>query len=416
MAARTYAIANKDPYLNDNQWDQVYLGYTGRSTGSQKPFELLYPGIPQAAEETVDSEGRGLILRYNGKVITSFFSSSSGGYTTAWYPTTYPYLPAKADPYSLAAPAGNPGWNWTFSVSPTTLSAEVDGMTDIHGQVIHLGTISRAEIAAREASDPGSHAATIRLTGTAGSAEVSASSFRSRFGYSQMRSTLLLQVTNPDGFVSTGPPGAGGPPPLPPGEFTDVGSGHTYAAEIKRVALEGLVAGYSNGEFRPDAPVSRWQFAKIVVGLHNVLSPADLIEVVDVASEPFWDVPAKPGVLGDESDWVAAAKAAGLVKGVSDNYFGPYSSVQRDQMATMLVRALGREDEAAALPPETPGFVDVDRAGAHGASTTYLKSLGILLGYQEPPGSGTFVLRYAEPTKRMHVAVIMCRILDLPPQ
>jgi hypothetical protein len=72
------------------------------------------------------------------------------------------------------------------------------------------------------------------------------------------------------------------------------------------------------------------------------------------------------------------------------------------------------EDEAAALPPETPGFDDVDRAGAHGASATYLKSLGILRGYEEPPGSGSFVLRYADPTKRMHVAVIMCRILDLP--
>ena len=168
VAARTYAIANKDPYLNDNQWDQVYLGYTGRSTGSQKPFELLYPGIPDAAEKTVDSEGRGLILRYNGKVINSFFSSSSGGYTTAWYPAdTYAYLPAKADPYSLRAPTSNPGWKWTFSISPAELSEDVDGMSDVEGKPIHIGAVTRVEVVSRDTGDPGSHAATMRLTGPA---------------------------------------------------------------------------------------------------------------------------------------------------------------------------------------------------------------------------------------------------------
>lgn len=407
VAARTYAIANKDPYLNDNQWDQVYLGYTGRSTGTQKPFEELYPGIPKAAEETA-----GLVLRLDGKVITSFFSSSSGGYTTAWYPaSSYPYLPAKADPYSLKAPTSNPGWAWSFTISVEDLSDEVDGMNDTDGKTIHLGAISRVEIDSRETADPGSHVAAVKLVGADGSALVSASSFRRLFGYSQMRSTLILKVTNPDGSVSTGPGGTT-PPPLPPGEFTDVSAGHMYAAEIKRVAVEGLLGGYPTGEFRPETAVSRWQFAKIAVGLHNVLFPADRIAVVDVESPPFWDVAVRPGVLGDESDWVAAAKGAGLVNGVSDTNFKPYEPVHRDQMATMLVRAMGWEDEAAALPPGTQGFTDVDAAGKHAAAATYLKSRDILRGYETPADSGLFELRYADPTKRMHVAVILCRVLD----
>ncbi|MHB1345024.1 MAG: SpoIID/LytB domain-containing protein, partial [Thermoleophilia bacterium] len=406
VAARTYAIANKDPYLNDNQWDQVYLGYTGRSEAGQKPFEELYPGIPRAAEETA-----GLVLRLDGKVITSFFSSSSGGYTTPWYPaSSYPYLPAKPDPYSLQAPKGNPGLVWSFEISATDLSDDVDGMSNTDGKAIHIGAVSRVEIVSRDTADPGSHVATIKLTGTDGSAEVSASSFRRLFGYSQMRSTLILKVTNPDGSVSTGP--GGPPPPLPPGEFTDVSPGAMYAAEIKRVALEGLLGGYPSGEFRADTAVSRWQFAKIVVNLHNVLFPTDRIEVVDVQSAPFWDVAVRPGVLGDESDWVAAAKGAGLVNGVTATNFQPYESVHRDQMATMLVRAMGWEDEATALPAGTPGFTDVDVAGKHAVAATYLKARDILRGYEAPAGSGLFELRYAEPTKRMHVAVILCRVLD----
>ena len=104
MAARTYAIANMDPYLNDNQWDQVYRGYT---------FEQANPGIGEAAEETA-----GLVMRYQGKVIPSFFSSSSGGYTSSWSgDPAAPYLPVKADPYSLRAPSGNPGYAWTFTIS-----------------------------------------------------------------------------------------------------------------------------------------------------------------------------------------------------------------------------------------------------------------------------------------------------------
>ena len=241
-----------------------------------------------------------------------------------------------------------------------------------------------------------------------------------------MRSTLIIEVVNPDGFVSTGPGGGtgggggggdggddGDATPLPPGEFTDVPPGHIYAAEIKRIALEGLVNGYASGEFRPDASVSRWQFAKIAIGLHNVLLPGDQIDVVDVSERPFLDVPPRPGTLGDESDWVAAAKEAGLVYGVDGTDFRPYDPMQRDQMASMLVRALGWEAEAAALPSGTLGFDDVDRASEHAASTTYLKSLDILRGYEESVGSGSFVLRYAEPTKRMHVAVILCRVLDL---
>jgi len=110
---------------------------------------------------------------------------------------------------------------------------------------------------------------------------------------------------------------------------------------------------------------------------------------------------------------VAAAKKAGLVRGVTETSFGPYNAVQRDQLATMLVRAMGFEDEAAALPPQTPGFADVSAAGPHASAATYLRHLGVLQGMESPVGSGIYVLNAAEPTKRMHVAVIISRLLGL---
>jgi SpoIID/LytB domain protein len=403
VAARTYAVAKNGP-LADNQNDQCYVGYTGRSKPGETPFELKYPGIPEAAEDTA-----GLVITYEGKPISAFFSAHSGGYTTnsVWSGSSSPYIVSQPDPWSLKAPPASLssvglGYDWTFTISPAALSVKVNGhLTDTSTKkTVDLGLITRVEIVERDTPDPESHAKTLRLTGANGVATVSASSFRALFGYSLMRSTLILSVT--------------GGELLAPGEFYDVGSSYIYHDQIARMVTDGLMSGYEGGLFKPDSPVTRWQFAKIAVNLYNVMHPDDPIAVVNVTTAPFGDVPVKPEETGDVSDWVAAAKKAGLVAGVSQTAFEPYVDVRRDQMASMLCRALGWEDEAAALPANTVGFADVLPGNPHWAAATYLKQTGIIQGYEGPSGSGTVVLRVDEAIKRQHVAVILCRVLDLP--
>ena len=382
VASRSYAVANRDPYLNDNHYDQVYRGYS---------WEVDYPGIAQAAEGTANQ-----VLVAGGGPISAFFSSSSGGYTTTWGAGGDAWVVAKPDPYSLEAPPDGPGpgYPWTFTISAADLTTKIGGMRDAAGHVVDVGGVTRVEVASRDSADPASHAATLRLTGSKGAATVSAAALRARLGYDSMRSTLIVEVRNPG--------------------FSDVPPQHYYYAAIMRVGQAGLVGGFPDGTFRPENAVSRWQFAKMAVGLHNARFPDDQIPVVDVSGQPFWDVAVHVGVVGDESDWVAAAKKAGLVNGVSPTSFAAYAPVRRDQMATMLVRALGWEDEAAALPPGTTGFGDVAPSSPHFGPAAYLKSLEVLQGYEEPPGSGTFLLHAAEPTIRAHVAVVLRRVLDRP--
>jgi peptidoglycan hydrolase-like amidase len=399
VAARTYAVANRDPYLNDNQWDQVYLGYFSRGYS----FEDRFPGIPQAAEQTA-----GLVLRYQGRIISAHYSSHSGGYTTALEPDRYPYFPAKPDPFSLEAPPPSlssvgPGYPWTCTVDRTDLSNDVNGMEDVDGKQVSVGTLKKVEVLTRDTPDPTSHALTLRLTGSAGAAVIAADDLRRALGYGTLRSTLILDIQNPPETE-----------PLPPGEFSDVGREGLYYQEIKRAALANLVNGYPDGTFKPQASVSRWQFAKIAVLLHNQFLPDDRITVQDVDGTPFWDVAVRPGTLGDESDWIMAAFHAGIVQGVTATNFRPYEPVGRDEMASILVRALGWADEAGALPDDVAGFSDVPASSPHFAATRYLKYKGILQGYEDPLGSGAVVLRPGEPIKRMHVAVILCRLLDLP--
>lgn len=397
VAARTYAVANQSPYLDDNQWDQAYLGYITRGTSSSAGycFESRFPGIPQAAEQTA-----GLVLTYLGVPIQAYFSAHSGGYTTAWEVGAYPYLQAKADPYSLSSPPATldprgPGYPWTFAVSADDLSDAVEGIVDINGSSRRLGTISRVEILSRDTDDPGSHVARLRLTGSQGSAVVSGTGFRRCFGYDEMRSTLILSVT--------------GPPTLPLGEFYDL---TMYGAEIKEVVLAGLMNGYPNELFKPEASLTRWQFAKIAVNLYNLRFPDEKIEVPDAKGQPFWDVPTTPGVLGDEGDWVAAAYGAGLMNGVSATNFRPYEPIRRDELASVLVRALGVDLKAADIAAVAP-FGDVPASSAHYQAALYLKAMGVLRGYEEPAGSGLFYLRPEEPLLRMHSAAVLARALDL---
>jgi len=391
VAARTYALA-KQGTLSDSWADQCYRGYT---------LEAKYPGIAQAAQDTA-----GLILTYQGKPITAFFSGHSGGYTnaSAWGITYPPYIVAQPDPWSLAAPPDRPGLTWTRTISAQDLSNKVNGkLKDVSGRVVNVGLISAVTVASRDTADQTSHARTLRLVGENGTAEVLASSFRSAVGTSNLPSTLILTIN--------GEAGAGSP--LAVGEFYDVGPYHLYHDEIKRVVESGLMSGYGNGLFKPENSVTRWQFAKIAVCLYNALHPQAPIALVNVAKKPFADVPVDSTVTGDMSDWVAAAKSGGLVRGVSDTMFDPYSVIRRDQMTSMLCRALGWEDEAAALPAGTPGFADVPAGSAHWPAATYLKQQGIIQGYPCAGDPTQTELRVAEPIKRKHVAVILCRVRDL---
>ena len=188
VAARTYAMA-KNGTLTDGWQDQYYAGYR---------LEAKYPGLARAAEETA-----GLILTYQGKPASTYFSAHSGGYTTdsAWSGagSGKPYIVAQSDPWSLKAPptsvsSAGPGWNWTYTISPPSLSAKVNNvLTDVNTKKkFDVGLLKRVEVATRDTADPSSHARTLKLTGDKGVAYVYATSLKSSLG---LRSTLILTVT-----------------------------------------------------------------------------------------------------------------------------------------------------------------------------------------------------------------------------
>ena len=96
-----------------------------------------------------------------------------------------------------------------------------------------------------------------------------------------------------------------------------------------------MVSGYDDGLFHPNYPVTRAQFAKIIVlalGRHTV--------AVDNQATPTFSDVRYTGV-DFPFDFVEEAVGLGVIQGYGDGTFGPSVSVTRAQLALMLVRAGG---------------------------------------------------------------------------
>jgi len=137
------------------------------------------------------------------------------------------------------------------------------------------------------------------------------------------------------GTVATGMAAA----PLKDVEGTD------YEDAVTRLTAFGIISGYPDGTYRPDEPVTREQFAKIVVEMLGLGSAAEAAK----GATPFSDVEPTRWSAG----YINIAVGQGIIKGYPDGTFKPTEKVSYAEAITMLVRALGYKDSF--LPGTWPG-------------------------------------------------------------
>ncbi len=141
-------------------------------------------------------------------------------------------------------------------------------------------------------------------------------------------------------------PGDGGPGGDPGGGeeggailvFADLPADHPAHDAAQMLAARGLVVGYDEPDgrrtFRPEEPVTRAQFAKLLVGALG-------LPVAEGGRHPFLDVEdSGPGSFYPD-DYIAAALSAGLLRGVSEDppRFAPYSPLTRHHVELVSGRA-----------------------------------------------------------------------------
>lgn len=170
VTARTFALRNLGKHkslgyeLCDTTNCQMYDGYDIEHTNSNR-----------AVEET-----RNNVLKYNGEIAQTFYSSCSGGYTSnnedIWNGVPIPYLRGKEDPYSLNTPQSN----WTYTISKAEASMKLKSNKLDVGDIISLKPV-RDRLGGRVLE--------LIITGTKGTKVLEREKVREVFGYSNVKST-----------------------------------------------------------------------------------------------------------------------------------------------------------------------------------------------------------------------------------
>lgn len=110
--------------------------------------------------------------------------------------------------------------------------------------------------------------------------------------------------------------------------FNDVAKGYWAANYIGYMQQFGVVTGYTDGSFRPNAPVTRAEFAAI----------ASRFEKLTQGSKSFTDVPDTHWAV----KYINFAATRGWVTGYEDGTFKPEHSITRAEVAAVTCRLLER--------------------------------------------------------------------------
>lgn len=172
---------------------------------------------------------------------------------------------------------------------------------------------------------------------------------------------------------------------------------HWAKDEIEVLASRKITLGKSIDSYAPEDKLTRAEFAVLLVRALNIPTQPYKGIFYDVTEKQSWSVLE-----------IEAANRAGIVNGVSAGQFNPQDQITREQMATMIIRAIQYKDEnlVKELPLNKP-FSD------HGKISEYAKeavlqatTLGIIKGKT----STAFTPK--DKTTRAESAVMLYRLLD----
>ena len=113
--------------------------------------------------------------------------------------------------------------------------------------------------------------------------------------------------------------------------FSDVSADKWYNNAVSTLCHMGVLGGYSDGTFRPNAPITRAEFAKIAVSFSQANGSAVYSYFTDVKTTD-WFAP-----------YVTAAKDRSLIEGYSDGSFKPENRITRAEACAIVNRVLGRK-------------------------------------------------------------------------
>ncbi|MCX4265962.1 MAG: S-layer homology domain-containing protein, partial [Firmicutes bacterium] len=151
---------------------------------------------------------------------------------------------------------------------------------------------------------------------------------------------------------------------------------HWAASTINAYVSRGIMSGYPDGTFRPEASVTRAEFVKMVNSVFGYNTPA-AISFPDVSAS-YWGY-----------DEIAKGVYAGYINGDESGKFNPDAPLTREEAASIICRIKGLAPNQSASSNYTDSSRIASWAAPYvGAATQF--------GYMQGNGDGTF-----NPTKAL---------------
>ena len=375
VAARTYAAyVREHPHpgvgayfdLYDTTSDQMYTGVGSEVSSTNDAVAAT------AGKVLVDSQGHAAFTQ---------FSSSSGGWTVAGGQS---YLVAQKDPYD-----GVPDVSWSPHSWRTTLS-----VASIRS-AFSVGSVTSIVITGRDGNGAwGGRVTSLTVHGSAGSATVSGTSFRSMFGLRSEWFRIVLPPNPPTyvrairsgsgAMVSWQPPDATGGAPvsgyqvvLQPGSLTK-----TLSASARSASFTGLQTGTDyTAEVAARSDVGRGLYSTVTTKVDRLGATTRVVSAARVSAADFSAGSAGAVVLTSSTVWshslaagplAVASHAPVLLTATSSVPSATMTEIQRVLPSGGTVYLLGNtdvisDDVRAAITAK--GFRVVRLAGATPAGT-----------------------------------------------
>lgn len=178
--------------------------------------------------------------------------------------------------------------------------------------------------------------------------------------------------------------------------FSDLGSVPWAKEPIEALAQRKILRGVGDGRFDPNGPVTREQFATMLVtafGMYCATGENSFDDVTDGA----WYEP-----------YVTSAASAGLVSGLEDGRFGTGRTISRQDLAVMAYRALTQLGVTLPRTREPVTFADDGSIAGYAREAVYA-----LYGAEVISGAGEGVFAPNAPASRAQAARILHGVLAL---
>ena len=114
------------------------------------------------------------------------------------------------------------------------------------------------------------------------------------------------------------------------GDLTDVDATAWYNNAVCTLTNAGVITGYSDKTFKPDAPITRAEFATIATRFYDKATKT-------YDSDPYTDV-----ATSWARQYIDHAAELGIIHGYDDGSFKPENNITRAETATLVNNVLGR--------------------------------------------------------------------------